>query len=121
MPEEKSRLVYSTDGSGGTRIRPPDPPKRQKPVPARAASKPPADGTIRIQREKKGRGGKTVTIVTGLRGSERDLDALLTTLKQLCGSGGTREDDALVIQGDHRERVKTKLESLGHRVLLAGG
>lgn len=81
----------------------------------------PADGFVRLQREKKGRGGKTVTIVTGLPGNEAALDALLSTLKQHCGSGGTREGDVLVIQGDHRERLKTRLEALGHRVVLAGG
>ncbi|RJQ11097.1 MAG: stress response translation initiation inhibitor YciH [Dehalococcoidia bacterium] len=81
----------------------------------------PVDGFVRIQREKKGRGGKTVTIVTGLPGGTRELDALLKDLKQLCGAGGTREGSVLEIQGDHRERLEDRLIALGHRVKLAGG
>lgn len=81
----------------------------------------PADGIVRLLRETKGRGGKTVTIVAGLPGSERDLDATLKVLKQHCGAGGTREGANLEIQGDHRERLQQKLVALGHRVKIAGG
>ena len=81
----------------------------------------PADGFARIQREKKGRGGKTVTLVTGLPGGARGLDALLKDLKQHCGAGGTRDGAVLEIQGDHRERIEARLVALGHRVKLAGG
>jgi translation initiation factor 1 len=76
---------------------------------------------VRIQQESKGRRGKTATVVTGLPGSERELDALLTVLKQHCGAGGAREGNVLELQGDHRERLKAKLEALGHQVKLAGG
>lgn len=90
--------------------------------PSRAAqSKVPDDGYVRIRREKSGRGGKTVTTVTGLPGAERDLDDLLKVLKQLCGAGGTREGATLEIQGDHRDRIEAKLTALGHRVKRAGG
>jgi translation initiation factor 1 len=82
---------------------------------------PPDDGVVRIQREKQGRGGKTVTAVTGLPGTEAELDALLKALKQHIGAGGTREGRSLIIQGDHRERVRERLEALGHRPKLAGG
>lgn len=76
---------------------------------------------VRIRREKAGRGGKTVTTVSGLPGTEADLAALLKVLKQLCGSGGSIEGRIVELQGDHRERVRVRLEALGHRVLLAGG
>jgi translation initiation factor 1 len=76
---------------------------------------------VRIQRTSRGHGGKTVTVITGLPGGERDLDELLKVLKQHCGAGGTREASTLVIQGDHRERLRAKLEALGHQVKLAGG
>ena len=124
MPEERSRLVYSTDGTDGGRIRPPSTPtKRPPPKSSAKQSGPPIpeDGYVRIKREKKGRGGKTVTTIIGLPGREADLDAMLKVLKQLCGAGGAREGATLEIQGDHRERVQGKLESLGHRVKLAGG
>jgi len=46
---------------------------------------------------------------------------MASTLKRLCGSGGTVDGDAVEIQGDHRERVAAKLTELGHKVKLAGG
>jgi translation initiation factor 1 len=76
---------------------------------------------VRIARLKQGRGGKTVTAITGLPGSEADLDALLKALKQHCGAGGSRDGRTLEIQGDHRERLRERLEVLGHRPKLAGG
>jgi translation initiation factor 1 len=82
---------------------------------------PPDDGVVRVQRDKKGRGGKTATTVTGLPGSEADLDALLKTLKQHCGAGGARDGRILAIQGDQRERLVEKLSALGHKPKLAGG
>jgi translation initiation factor 1 len=125
MPGEQSRLVYSTDGEHVVQAKTERP---TKPVPARnarASGRPappvPDDGYVRIRREKSGRGGKTVTTVTGVRASERELDDLLKTLKQLCGAGGTREGATLEIQGDHRDRIHEKLVALGHRVKLAGG
>ena len=79
------------------------------------------DGIVRVSRDKKGRKGKTVTVVTGLPGSPADLEQVASILKRLCGSGGTVAGDAVEIQGDHRERVAAKLTELGHRVKLAGG
>jgi translation initiation factor 1 len=76
------------------------------------------DGIVRVSRDKKGRRGKTVTVVTGLSG---DLTEVASTLKRLCGSGGTVAGDTVEIQGDHRERVAAKLTELGHKVKLAGG
>jgi translation initiation factor 1 len=83
--------------------------------------KPPTDGIVRVSRDKKGRRGKTMTIVTGLPGGPTALAEIATTLKRLCGSGGTVSGDAVEIQGDHRDRVAAKLTELGHKVKLAGG
>lgn len=123
MREEKSRLVYSTDGTNAGRIKPPEPPRRPPPKPSLQKAGPPIpdDGYIRLRREKGGRGGKTVTTITGLPGSDADLETMLKILKQLCGAGGTREGASLLIQGDHRDRIQAKLEALGLRVKLAGG
>ena len=121
MPDEKPRLVYSTDGEHVTQAKArPAKPSRGSKAPSRGAA-PPDDGFARIRREKGGRGGKTVTTITGLPGNERDLDALLKELKQLCGAGGTREGAILEIQGDHRDRVEARLTALGHRMKRAGG
>lgn len=117
-----SRLVYSTDGgrvklppAGLTnrRVSPPIAKGRQAIVPD--------DGVVRVQRDKKGRGGKTATTVTGLPGNDADLDALLKVLKQHCATGGSREGRTLVLQGDQRERLVEKLTGMGHSAKLAGG
>ena len=86
-----------------------------------ARQQPRGDGVVRVSRDRKGRRGKTVTVVTGLPGSAADLAEFATTLKRLCGSGGTVTEDTVEIQGDHRDRVAAKLAELGHRVKLAGG
>jgi translation initiation factor 1 len=72
-------------------------------------------------RDRKGRGGKTVTVVAGVRGSSTQLEELATTLKRFCGCGGGVKDGAIEIQGDLRERVAAKLTELGYKVKLAGG
>jgi translation initiation factor 1 len=89
-------------------------------VPA-AGPKLPADGIVRVSRDKKGRRGKTMTMVTGLPGGPAALAEIATTLKRLCGSGGTVSGDVVEIQGDHRDRIAAKLTDLGHKVKLAGG
>ena len=79
------------------------------------------DGVVRVWRDRKGRRGKTVTVVKGLVASEAKLEEIASTLKRLCGSGGTVSEGDVEIQGDHREKVAAKLTELGYRVKLAGG
>ena len=81
----------------------------------------PEDGTIRIFREKGGRGGKTVTVIRGLPERGAALVERATELRRFCGAGGAVKDGAVQIQGDHRERVAERLRGLGYRVKLAGG
>lgn len=118
---DNSRLVYSTDSG---RVKPSLAPHNRKidqpSAPVRPGS-PPDDGVVRVQRDKKGRGGKIATTITGLPGAESELDTLLKTLKTFCGAGGTREGRTLIIQGDQRERLMEKLATLGHKPKLAGG
>jgi translation initiation factor 1 len=85
------------------------------------AAQRPSDGIIRISRDKKGRGGKVVTVVAGLPGPDAERDAIAQALKKLCGAGGARKDDVIEIQGDQRARIAEYLSSRGHRVKLAGG
>ena len=124
---DNSRLVYSTDGGWVTH---PPPGLTNRAAPPRSNPKSqirnpksdvPDDGWVRVQRDKKGRGGKTATTVTGLPGSEPDLDALLKQLKQFCATGGSREGRVLVLQGDQREKLLPKLLAMGHKAKLAGG
>jgi translation initiation factor 1 len=95
---------------------------RQKPreAPARAPSLP-KDGVVRILRDKKGRGGKTVTVIAGVPGSPSELEKLLSELKRLCGTGGTLRGELVEIQGDHRTRLRDELSKRGFTVKLAGG
>jgi len=80
-----------------------------------------SDGIVRVRRERKGHGGKTVTVIDGVIGSDAELAALAQQLKKLCGSGGTVKDGNIEIQGDHCEKVITKLSELGYKVKRAGG
>jgi translation initiation factor 1 len=89
-------------------------------VPAKAPSLP-RDGVVRLLRDRKGRGGKTVTLIAGLTGSPDVLAALASDLKRACGTGGTLRGDVIEIQGDVRDRVRTELERRGYTVKLAGG
>ena len=89
--------------------------------PPRAGANAGAEQDVRISRERKGRRGKTVTLVTGLGGSAAALAELAAQLKRYCGSGGTVSDGQIELQGDHRERVAARLTELGYRVKLAGG
>jgi len=84
-------------------------------------SPPPEQQSATIRRERKGRGGKTVTLVSGLQLRPEELQALGKQLRQACGTGGTVKDGAIEIQGDHRDKVAEVLRSLGYGCTLAGG
>ncbi|EAQ75376.1 MULTISPECIES: translation initiation factor [unclassified Synechococcus] len=76
---------------------------------------------VRVQRTKAGKGGKTVTAITGLEISDADARALLKRLKATAGSGGTLKNGVIELQGD---QVTTCLETLtaeGFRPRQAGG
>jgi translation initiation factor 1 len=91
---------------------------------ARAEPKPlnlPRDGVVRLLRDRKGRGGKVVTLVAGLKGSPETLASLASELKRACGTGGTLRGDVIEIQGDFRDRLRVELERRGYAVKLAGG
>lgn len=81
----------------------------------------PGDGIVRLQRQTQGRGGKTVTTINGIDLPAEELKQLAKRLKQLCGSGGTVNDTAIEIQGDHRDTLKAELIRLGYTVKIAGG
>jgi translation initiation factor 1 len=81
----------------------------------------PRDGVVRLLRDRKGRGGKTVTLIAGVRGSPEELAALASDLKRMCGTGGTLRGELIEIQGDVRDRVRVELERRGYAVKVAGG
>jgi translation initiation factor 1 len=110
MPTDDRRLVYSTDGS----LPLPERAKRKLPAAAKAL---PADGVVRVLREK--RRASSVTIVHGLAMGE--VDALGKDLRRLCGTGGTTKNGVIELQGDHRDAVVAYFTELGRRVKRAGG
>jgi translation initiation factor 1 len=69
---------------------------------------------LRVSIEKKGRGGKTVTMVTGFVGSEDDLKELGRMLKSKCGVGGSAKDGEVLIQGECKQRVIDLLKAEGY-------
>jgi len=80
----------------------------------------PNDGTIRIQREVKGRKGKTVTVVSGLPLESEKLRKFVRTLKARCGAGGTVKNGVIIIQGDHRQTILGEIEKHGYKAKLSG-
>jgi translation initiation factor 1 len=124
---EYSRLVYSSDGGRqdtcrtcgrklakcvcGAPARPSQSTVRTPSVPN--------DGVVRVWRDRGGRKGKTVTLVTGVPVGRQD--EMLSALKRVAAAGGALRDGSIEIQGDHREKLAARLTDLGFRVKLAGG
>jgi len=118
MPIDDRPTVYSTDPDFAKRC------PRCGSYPCRCRkpkSLPPPQQTAAISRDRKGRGGKTVTVIRDLQLTADDLQALARQLKQHCGSGGTVKDGAIEIQGDHRDKVAAKLRTLGYKTKFVGG
>jgi len=82
---------------------------------------PAGDGIVRIRRETKGRGGKTVTVISGIPLAEDGIKAVAGELKRRCGTGGTVKDGVIEIQGDHCDTLTAELQQRGYRVKRAGG
>ena len=119
MPDRNySRTVYSTETGRLC-------PACGRPVAdcqcKKKTARPQGDGVVRVSLEKKGRGGKTVTLVTGLTVSDDELKLLATELKRRCGTGGTMKDRIIEIQGDHRDTLVDALKSRGLTVKRVGG
>lgn len=110
-------LVYSTDTGRMC-------PDCRQPVAdciCRQAVTPRGDGVVRVSRETKGRGGKSVTVVRGLALDAAALAQVGKQLKSACGSGGTVKDGVIEVQGDHCDQVVEALKKQGHNVKRAGG
>lgn len=91
----------------------------QGPQPRRRSSKPgPARAVLRLER--KGRGGKTVTVVSHLGLSDDELGVWCRELRKGLGCGGQVEEDKLVFNGDHRDRLVSLLDARGVRKVTRG-
>jgi translation initiation factor 1 len=117
MQDKKSKKFSSFDGI----VFSTDPdfsyPKEDEPAEEMA----PGKQQLKVWLDRKQRGGKTVTLITGFEGSEEALADLGRQLKQKCGVGGSAKDGQIIIQGDFRERVLELLKSLGYQAKKAGG
>lgn len=119
---DDSKLVYSTETG---RICP----SCQKPVLKCSCKKKKSstqtkikhDGIIRVQREVKGRKGKTVTTVYGFQITVDQIKLLAAQLKRRCGTGGSVKDGMIIIQGDHRSTLVAELKNRGFKAKVAGG
>lgn len=113
-----SRLVYSSDSG---RVCPDCSLSVDRCICRKKSSQPAGDGIVRIRRESKGRGGKTVTVINGIPVDEAGLKEIATLLKKRCGTGGSVKDGVIEIQGDQRELLLAELAARGYKVKAAGG
>ena len=118
MPD---RIVYSTDGGRITNCPTCGQSYKQCRCEQATSTTKKSDGFVRLTRDRKGRGGKTVTVITGVPGDDAVLSTLAQQLKKLCGSGGTIKDGTIEIQGDHCDKVQARLVDLGYKVKRIGG
>lgn len=113
MSGEKTKLVYSTEQAV---------PRKDAPAkPSPAINAPVSKQQVYVRLDRKGRGGKSVSVISGLCLSHKDMEALLKKLKARLGTGGTIKDDDLEIQGDHRDVICAMLQDLGHNPKRSGG
>jgi translation initiation factor 1 len=111
MSNDRSRLVYSTEQ---------DVPKTKKDDKI-AAPAPASAGKLLVRLDRKGRGGKTVTLIEGLPMQMKEKEQLLKQLKTRLGAGGVMKDNSLELQGEHCEAVMAILEGMGLKPKRSGG
>ena len=101
---------------------PPGPPEVRTAPAAAASAARKSRGRVDIQRQKAGRGGKTVTVVSGFVGiGLPEKQQLAQRLQKACGTGGTVKEGRIEIQGDQREAVARLLTEAGFRPVFTGG
>ena len=113
-----SRLVYSTGGRDtcATCGWPTKGCRCSSQTSAPAAAPVPTKVVAKLRMEKKGRGGKTVSVVYDLPRNDAFLRELCQELKRACGTGGTVQDDTIELQGDLRDRIRACLTKRGYSV-----
>ena len=109
------RTVYSTDPDPAPAPAP-QPVASPGPLPTRQQNIP-----VIVGIERKGRGGKTVSVLTGVKSPSTGKAALLKLLKSRLGTGGTLKDEVIEIQGDRRDDIVAILVELGYKARKSSG
>lgn len=111
------RIVFSTDPEP---VPPAEevklPPNPAAPVRSRQLNTP-----VLVMLDRKGRGGKSVSVIKQVLSPPAGKEALLKLLKTKLGTGGTIKDGDIEIQGDHRDTIVAILKDLGYQAKRAGG
>lgn len=82
---------------------------------------PDGDGIVRVRYERKGRGGKGVTLIDGILETKEELKVIAKDLKKKCGVGGALKENTIEIQGDQRDLIVQLLSDKGYTVKKSGG
>ena len=105
----QARVIYQEFGNNAAAV--------ERAVPELPASQ----QNLKVQASRKGRKGKTVTVISGFQTKLETLAALLKQLKTQCGTGGTVRDNEIEIQGDHKQKLVQILTQLGYKAKISGG
>lgn len=107
----QNRVIYSefgnTDNSDALERPVPELPSNQQ--------------NLKVQASRKGRKGKTVTVISGFQVKPETLEVLAKQLKAQCGTGGTVKENAIEIQGDHTQKLVQVLATFGYKAKISGG
>jgi len=109
--KERLGVVYSTNQDF----------KYEKGEESEEVTPPSQQQNLRVSLDRKQRKGKSVTLITGFVGSEKDLKSLGKMLKTKCGVGGTVKNGEVLIQGDFCNRVIEILKDEGYKAKRSGG
>ena len=113
MSDKNTRLVYSTEQNV---------PRKESPVErAVPTNLPPAQQKVIVRLDRKGRGGKSVTVIDGLLMHREQLESLLKQLKGKLGTGGSVKDTSLELQGDKCTALIAALQKMGYKPKRSGG
>ena len=85
------------------------------------AEVPPNQQNLKIEASRKGRGGKTVTVISGFQEKPETLATLAKQLKAQCGTGGTVKENEIEIQGEHKQKLLEIITKLGYKAKISGG
>jgi translation initiation factor 1 len=111
------RIVFSTDPEPVT----PAPSVQLPPNPAAPVRSRQLNTPVLVMLDRKGRGGKSVSVIKQVMSPTAGKEALLKLLKTKLGTGGTLKDGDIEIQGDHRDTIVGILKELGYQAERAGG